>query len=132
MDAKRDRFGRFTSESRAFLGRRHSLETIEKLRLAKKRKPVKYWLGKKRPEMSGNKHPNWKEKVSYSYLHGWVAKKYGSLRYCEICRTRNAKKFEWANISGQYDRKRSDWIRVCTYCHMNLDGHFGYLNRKKK
>lgn len=38
--------------------RKASKETIEKMKLNSSR----YWLGKKRPEMTGKNHPNWKEK----------------------------------------------------------------------
>ena len=41
-------------------GYRHSEETKEKIRKAKKANPVRYWLGKKRPEQSGENCYNWK------------------------------------------------------------------------
>ena len=38
--------------SKALIGRRHSKETKEKMRQAKLKNPVRYWLGKKRPEVA--------------------------------------------------------------------------------
>ena len=37
----------------------------EILSKSKLRNPMRYWKGKKRPEMSGKNNPNWKEKVTY-------------------------------------------------------------------
>lgn len=53
-----------TADSRAkkckschFKTRKFSKETRSKMRKAKKENPTNYWLGKKRPEMSGDKNP---------------------------------------------------------------------------
>jgi hypothetical protein len=68
------------------------------------------------------KHPNWKgELVSYSGLHKWVTRKLGTPKYCANCKTTTAKKYEWANISHCYKRELSDWIRLCTKCHIGFD-----------
>lgn len=37
-------------------GFKHSIETKQRLKEAKLKNPTKYWLGKKRPEMIGNKN----------------------------------------------------------------------------
>lgn len=68
------------------------------------------------------KHPRWKgDAVGYTALHDWVRKMLGTPNLCEHCKTTNAKKFEWANISKQYKRDLSDWKRLCTKCHRNED-----------
>jgi hypothetical protein len=85
------------------------------------------WIkGKKGEEYgnipSGEKHPNWKGvDAKYGTKHDWVERHFGKPTKCEMCLTTNANKFEWANISGKYKREKSDWIRLCTSCHMKFD-----------
>lgn len=128
-----------------------SPETIEKMRQAKLRNPTKYWLGKKRPELSGELHPHfgkprpkevrdkiskanfgktegplngmWKgERVSYRNLHRWVERRIGKPRECSACVVRGeGHRMHWANKSGQYQRSLSDWIRLCPQCHGEYD-----------
>lgn len=102
-------------------GQKHSEEAKRKNREAHLGK--KGWSsGKKRPEMQGEKHPQWKgDKVGYSGLHMWVRDQLGTPSYCAYCQTTNAKKFEWANISHAYKRELSDWIRLCVSCHHLYD-----------
>lgn len=30
-------------------------------------------------------------------------------------------RYEWANISGEYKRDRSDWVMLCPSCHRKID-----------
>lgn len=30
-------------------------------------------------------------------------------------------RYEWANISGEYKRERSDWVMLCPSCHRKID-----------
>ena len=93
-------------------------------------KYAKNLTGRKRPEFSSEKHPNWKgEKASYEAKHAWVKGHFGKPSFCEGCSTQQAKQFDWANISGEYKRKRSDWIRLCISCHVRHDRN--YLKRKR-
>jgi 5-methylcytosine-specific restriction endonuclease McrA len=39
-------------------------ETIEKMIKTKKMHPIRFWLGKKRPNMSGDRHPQWRGGVT--------------------------------------------------------------------
>lgn len=103
-------------------------------------------LGKKRPDMievnkkvrryfgkenyfgkvkyRGISHPRWKgSEVSYSALHQWLRREFGSPMVCEFCleRKENNYKIHWANKSGRYLRVRSDWIRLCAKCHYQYD-----------
>src|SRR5712691_3304140 len=66
----------------------------------------------------GERHYEWAgSTASYVAIHLWISKIAGRPSLCEHCGTTTAKKFEWANISGQYKRERSDWVRLCTRCH---------------
>ena len=90
-----------------------------------KKGTVGYWLGKKRDSMSNENNPKWKgDKVGYSPLHQWVARKFGYPNKCEKCNFKNPShyKIHWANKSGKYLRDRNDWIRLCVPCHRLYDG----------
>lgn len=114
-----------------------------------------YWLGKKRPEfsnewkknmarqpwnkgkklpqMSGENHFAWKgDNVGYHALHDWVAKELGRPKKCEICNKTEAKRFEWANISGEYKKDITDWKRLCKGCHNKMDkvGKRSWITRR--
>jgi hypothetical protein len=103
------------------------------------RKP---WLGKKRDEAtikkmsdsrkgkySGSESPSWKgDDVGYFGLHQWIAKEYGSPSECEGCGSTEKPRYEWANVTGQYKRERSDWQRLCVSCHRKKD----HLSSKRK
>lgn len=63
-----------------------------------------------------------KPTVGYKGIHNWMTRTYGQPKYCESCDSTNAARFDWANISGEYLRDRSDWERLCRSCHMKKDG----------
>lgn len=70
----------------------------------------------------GTKAYNYKgNKVSYYGLHAWVARWLGKPSYCENCESTDKKRYEWANISGEYLRDLSDWARLCKSCHCLID-----------
>lgn len=72
----------------------------------------------------GKDNANWKgDNVGYHALHGWVNLRLGKPKLCSICGTTKAKKYEWANISGKYQRTKKDWERLCVSCHRKKDGH---------
>jgi hypothetical protein len=90
--------------------------------------------GLKMPEVSirqmGEKNPGWKgNNVGYSGVHKWIAKKYGYPKKCSLCffEDDNQTKFDWANISHQYKRIESDWIRICKKCHKKYDYLFDFF-----
>lgn len=76
----------------------------------------------------------WKgDKVGYYALHDWVERNLGKPKKCSnsFCYyprlNRKNKlilfptKYEWANVSGDYKRNLSDWVRLCTSCHRHYD-----------
>ncbi len=88
----------------------------------------------KSKDVLGDKNVNWKGKsVGYVALHSWMKRTYGKPKICEntICKyprfTRKGilllkpKQYEWANITGKYDRERNNWARLCSHCHRLLD-----------
>src|SRR4030042_3557487 len=69
-------------------------------------------------------NPQWRgDKVGYGCLHRWVERKLGKPNKCDKCSSADAKRYEWANISGEYKRDLTDWIRLCKSCHNLFDGN---------
>ena len=124
---------------RGMKGRKHSEETKELIRQARlKNNPgalTKPWLGKhhsdetiskikeKRKLQVGEKIWNWKgQKAGYVSKHHWVRRHWGRADYCESKECKGISTiFDWANITGEYKRERSDWKRLCRQCHMKFD-----------
>ncbi len=70
----------------------------------------------------GKESRRWKgENASYVAKHMWLIKHYGNASKCEICHTKESKRFEWANISGEYKHERSDYMELCPSCHRKYD-----------
>lgn len=64
----------------------------------------------------------WKgENASYEAKHIWIVKHYGNANHCENNSLHKSKRFEWANISGEYKREISDYKQLCTRCHRKMD-----------
>jgi hypothetical protein len=83
----------------------------------------------------GHKNVNWKgDDVGYYAVHDWMYKEYGQPQICEHCDSKNlgSRKHQWANISGEYKRERSDWLRLCARCHFAYDGHDKVLEKYQK
>lgn len=59
--------------------------------------------------------------TSYGGYHNKVRRTRGTPSFCEVCSTTTAKKFEWANLTGNYEDV-NDYKRMCTSCHSKHDG----------
>jgi hypothetical protein len=71
-----------------------------------------------------NKARGWKgEEAGYVAKHMWIGKHHGKASKCENpnCVSKNPKRFEWANISGNYLRDVSDYKMLCPSCHRRMD-----------
>ena len=78
--------------------------------------------GDRLPHLKGEYSPRWAgNKITYSGVHKWIASKLGKPNFCEICSSTTAKRYEWANLSGEYKRDLLDWKRVCCKCHKAMD-----------
>jgi len=138
---QRDNKGRFIKGHSSYERTPHWRKSAS-LRL--KNNPLRFWLGKKRPDMEG--HPfwgpkelldffkthkfkgkdnkNWKgSKVGYAALHHWVYRELGFPNECEECgiKSESHRKIHWANISHKYKRDLNDWKRLCAKCHWQFD-----------
>lgn len=112
------------------VGEKHSWgdKISQKLKGVKKspehrQKVIEANLGKEHLSLRGEKHFAWKgDKVNYGSLHDWVARYRGREKKCSVCGLSDTKRrYYWANISGNYERKLDDWIRVCMPCHSEMD-----------
>ena len=61
-------------------------------------------------------------KDNYHTIHKWIQKVGGKPSECEDCGTKEAKRYEWANVSGNYQQDIADWKRLCKSCHHKRDG----------
>jgi hypothetical protein len=69
----------------------------------------------------------WKgNKASYAAKHMWLSKHYSKGNTCEDCGTNKASRLEWANVSGEYLRERSDYKVLCPSCHRLMDNPRGW------
>jgi hypothetical protein len=71
-----------------------------------------------------------KQSSKYRELHTWIVKNYGKANHCVFCDTTTAKRYDWANISGEYKKDINDYIQLCRSCHIDYDknkltGNFG-------
>lgn len=66
---------------------------------------------------------NRKDSLTYSGIHAWVKRTWGSPSTCEACGAGGltGRKIHWANRSHTYSRERADWMRVCRPCHAAHD-----------
>lgn len=82
--------------------------------------------------IKGENDPLWKgEKANYNSKHRWIQNNWIKTQICEMCNkftpappnTRLKYGTQWANISDEYIRKRSDWLELCPKCHKNYDNN---------
>ena len=73
----------------------------------------------------GKEARRWKgEEASYTAKHMWITKHYANEKeVCEHCSKteEEVSRLEWANLSGEYKRERSDYICLCPSCHRKMD-----------
>jgi hypothetical protein len=86
--------------------------------------PILYWMGKKRPEMTGKKNPKWKDNPDYDAIHAYIRRKRGIPQKCDGCGAID--NIQYANISYKYKRDLDDWKPLCPSCHIKLDRSNGY------
>lgn len=156
------------TNSKALLGKKQSLETIEKrrkkligqkrteeqkLRMSLAQDPElkrrialekgygKWLIGRKLSEETkqkmreaheGEKSYLWRgDDVGYLGIHAWVKKVLGQPDTCAHCGKSGLKGYHihWANVSGEYKRDKTDWIRLCVSCHWKFDKTYEQRSR---
>jgi hypothetical protein len=85
-------------------------------------------VAKKRNQF-GENNDSWRaDKAGYAALHYRVEKTRGKPLCCEVCETTNAKRYEWANINGNY-ADIDDYVRMCKSCHASFDGNINNIRK---
>lgn len=115
----------------AHLWIKHSEETKEKQRQAKLKNPTRYWLWKRNPFVSGEKHPNWKWwteewniKIRHSHEYrNWRRSVYERDEYlCKKCLViwKYLHCHHIQNFSSEVDLRFdiNNWITFCRECHL--------------
>ena len=119
---------RKTGKPSGMLGKRHTNETIKKMKSWKPNEAQR----KKQLQKTGRgtKHHNWSGKnPSYKAIHNRVRAKFGKADRCEKCHTEIAGRYEWSNRHGNYTSlNRMEWRMLCVTCHRKED----YLKPKRK
>lgn len=115
-------------------GKKHSPETIEKMKKSARERVAKGIALPTHPGF-GKNHHWWKGGVAeIEAVHNWIKQHYGKPKKCEHCKTTTAKRFEWAKKEGcKYERKRENFMRLCAKCHRNYDDNAnkGWVTRRK-
>lgn len=71
---------------------------------------------------SGDNNGHWKGlKVKYSSLHTYLRNHFPKKKVCSFCGTKTAKVYDWANVTGIYDRNIENYRETCRGCHIKLD-----------
>lgn len=74
-------------------------------------------------DFADNNHMFWKgDEAGYTAKHQWIHRKFGKASQCVHCGIEDAKRYEWANVSGEYKRNIDDWLELCKSCHIKYDG----------
>ena len=92
------------------LGKHQSEEAKKKM--SENSSHNRYWLGKKRPEFSGNKHPNWKNGKSSTYRVQHAPRP--KPEQCEVCGSMGILCFDHNHKTGKF----RGWI--CHRCNFAL------------
>lgn len=79
-----------------------------------------------------DKHYLWKGlKASYEAKHAWIYRRLGKADHCDKNLLHVNRKYQWANLSGQYKRDISDYQQLCVQCHQKMDYEKVYGNKCK-
>lgn len=59
--------------------------------------------------------------TAYMNLHQWVKRHYGKATHCTNDSTHINRYYEWANVTGTYERDLENFKQLCRSCHRKLD-----------
>lgn len=85
---------------------------------------------KKAPRVTGEGSNHWKgDEIRYGGIHQWIRRTLGTASKCSNSdcsypkidrwgrRITAPRRYEWANISGEYKRDIKDWHELCGSCN---------------
>lgn len=68
------------------------------------------------------KSHRWKgDAAGYNAKHTWIYRRLGKANMCVRCGVLGKKRYDWANISGEYKRDVNDYQQMCAPCHLKMD-----------
>lgn len=82
------------------------------------------WQSEFMKNLPMEKHPRWKgDKAGYRAIHYRIVKLYGKADMCENqeCTHEGYHRFEWANLGEYINLNRPNWLKLCVFCHRQLD-----------
>lgn len=99
--------------SKSHIGKKHSQESILKMRLA----------------ALGENNSQWKGEniVDVDALHLWLRRRLIPTKLCAICHERPP--HDLANKTGIYNRDFENWYWLCRRCHVKSDGRINNLKQ---
>ena len=72
-------------------------------------------------DQRGEKNASWKDQsAGKQAMHRRLYALHGKPCQCSVCGTKNARAFDYANLSGRYD-DLSDYAPMCRSCHATYD-----------
>lgn len=121
-----------------WLGKKRDKKTIEKIRFAHlgttpwnkgKKNEYKLKWAKETKENWDKVWNKYRQKVfktkrlPYRMQHKYIQLFLGKPNTCQHCLRSglSGHQIHWANISGQYKQRLTDWMRLCVKCHMAYD-----------
>lgn len=112
--------------SESSLGKKKSQAMKDKLRIANLGKTHTEATRKKMSDnqtgLTGEKARAWKgDEAGKPALHEWIRTIKGSPKECELCGTKDSKRYDWSNKTHEYKRDVDDWQRLCYKCHYKYD-----------
>ena len=85
-----------------------------------RRHDIKARVAAKRNQWGENNH-SWKGDGASKYaFHRRLYSRLGKPRYCSVCGTRDAKHYDYANLTGNY-QDIGDYAPMCRSCHWKFD-----------
>jgi hypothetical protein len=85
------------------------------------------------PQQLYKKNLRTEDIYGYTRLHLWVNRQLGKANHCSNDPNHTAKRFHWANISGDYRKDLNDWRQLCASCNVKegVTDNTRQLNRLK-
>lgn len=106
--------GMTVAEIRAVAPKGYRVQTILERHLPKRRSAAKR-------DQAGESNHMWAgDAAGYKALHLRVYAKRGAPQSCTQCGTDAASRYEWANLTGNY-QDVNDYQRMCVACHRQFD-----------
>lgn len=86
----------------------------------------------KAAQPKGEDSVHWKGNgIGYGGIHSWIGRKHGKANSCSLQDETCKGGFEWANISGAYNRNIDDFAQLCHSHHVRFDRR-NYKDRRNE